>query len=50
VPFRMGIEVYNDAKIKGPLLIVENAGHSDIAQVAGEEYWTWISTALRIQA
>jgi fermentation-respiration switch protein FrsA (DUF1100 family) len=50
VPFRMGIEVYNAAKIKGPLLIVENAGHSDIAQVAGEEYWTWISTALRIQA
>lgn len=47
VPFRMGIEVYNAARIKGPLLVVENAGHSDIAQVAGEEYWTWISTALR---
>jgi fermentation-respiration switch protein FrsA (DUF1100 family) len=47
VPFRMGLEVYNAARIKGQLLIVENAGHSDIAQVAGEEYWTWISTALR---
>lgn len=47
VPFRMGIEVYNAARIKGPLLVVENAGHSDIAQVAGEEYWTWISAALR---
>jgi fermentation-respiration switch protein FrsA (DUF1100 family) len=46
VPFRMGIEVYNAAKIKGPLLVVENAGHSDIPQVAGEEYWTWLSTAL----
>jgi uncharacterized protein len=47
VPFRMGLEVYNAARIKGQLLIVKNAGHSDIAQVAGEEYWTWISTALR---
>ena len=50
VPFRMGIEVYNAAKIKGPLLVVDNAGHSDIAQVAGEEYWTWISSALLISA
>ena len=48
IPFRMGVEVYNAAKIKGPLLVVENAGHSDIPQVAGEEYWTWISTALRL--
>ena len=47
VPFRMGIEVYSAAKLKGPLLVVENAGHSDIPQVAGEEYWTWISAALR---
>ena len=47
VPFRMGIEVYSAAKVKGLLLPVEDAGHSDIAQVAGEEYWTWISTALR---
>ncbi|MGI8400984.1 MAG: alpha/beta hydrolase [Gemmatimonadaceae bacterium] len=48
VPFRMGLEVYNAAKIKGPLLVVENAGHSDIARAAGEKYWTWISTALRV--
>lgn len=48
VPFRMGLEVYNAARIKGLLLVVENAGHSDIPQIAGEEYWTWISTALRI--
>ncbi len=48
VPFRMGLEVYNAAKIKGPLLVVENAGHGDIAQAAGEEYWTWFSTALRV--
>jgi fermentation-respiration switch protein FrsA (DUF1100 family) len=47
VPFRMGIEVYDATKVKGILLVVENAGHSDIPQVAGEEYWKWISTALR---
>ena len=47
VPFRMGVEVYNAAKVKGLFLPVDGAGHSDIAQVAGEEYWTWISTALR---
>ena len=46
VPFRMGIEVYNVAKMKGSLLVVDEAGHSDIPQVAGEKYWTWISSAL----
>jgi len=46
VPFRMGMEVYNGAKMKGSLLIVDEAGHSDIPQVAGEKYWTWISSAL----
>lgn len=46
VPFRMGIEVYNLARMKGSLLVVDEAGHSDIPQVAGEKYWTWISTAL----
>jgi fermentation-respiration switch protein FrsA (DUF1100 family) len=46
VPFRMGLEVYNAAKKRGQLLVVEKAGHSDIAEVAGEEYWQWITTAL----
>lgn len=46
VPFRMGLEVYDAAKKKGQLLVVEKAGHSDVAEVAGEEYWRWIITAL----
>jgi fermentation-respiration switch protein FrsA (DUF1100 family) len=46
VPFRMGVEVYNLAKMKGSILVVDDAGHSDIPQVAGEKYWSWISTAL----
>jgi fermentation-respiration switch protein FrsA (DUF1100 family) len=46
VPFRMGLEVYNAARKKGQLLVVGKAGHSDVAEVAGEEYWQWITTAL----
>lgn len=48
IPLRMGLEVYAAAKRKGQLLIVENAGHSDIPEAAGEEYWRWISTALSV--
>ncbi len=47
VPFRMGLEVYAAAKTKGELLVVEKAGHSDIAEVGGEDYWKWIVTALK---
>ena len=47
VPLRMGLEVYDAAKTKGELLVVEKAGHSDIAEVAGEEYWKWLTAGLR---
>jgi len=46
VPIRMGIEVYEAAKVKGQLLVVERAGHSDVADIAGEDYWRWIDQAL----
>jgi fermentation-respiration switch protein FrsA (DUF1100 family) len=46
VPFRMGIEVYEAAKRKGELLLVEAAGHNDVAQIAGPDYWQWIYRAL----
>lgn len=46
VPFRMGIEVFNAARCKGPLLVVERGGHNDLAQVAGEDYWRWMSASL----
>jgi fermentation-respiration switch protein FrsA (DUF1100 family) len=48
VPFRMGLEVYHAARKKGQLLVVEKAGHSDVAEVAGEEYWKWMTTALDV--
>jgi uncharacterized protein len=47
VPLRMGLEVYDAAKVKGNLLVVEKAGHSDIADVAGGEYWKWIAAVLK---
>jgi fermentation-respiration switch protein FrsA (DUF1100 family) len=49
VPFRMGVEVYEAAKRKGQLLVVDTAGHSDVADVAGEKYWHWLTEALEAQ-
>jgi fermentation-respiration switch protein FrsA (DUF1100 family) len=46
VPVRMGIEVYEAARRKGQLLVVEKAGHNDVPDIAGEDYWRWIITAL----
>jgi fermentation-respiration switch protein FrsA (DUF1100 family) len=46
VPFRMGVDVYEAAKRKGQLLLVENAGHNDVANVGGDKYWQWVSAAL----
>jgi fermentation-respiration switch protein FrsA (DUF1100 family) len=50
VPFRMGLEVYGAARKKGELLVVEKGGHSDIPEVAGEDYWKWLTAALEIQS
>ena len=49
IPFRMGLEVYEAAKVKGQLLVVEKAGHNDVAAVAGEAYWQWITEALKTE-
>jgi len=46
VPFRMGVEVYEAAKRKGEFLFVENAGHNDVTDVGGDEYWKWLTAAL----
>jgi uncharacterized protein len=47
VPFRMGMEVFNRSKRKGALLVVDRAGHNDLAQVAGEHYWRWVTESLQ---
>jgi len=50
VPFRMGIDVFEAARKKGKLLVVDQAGHNDVAEVAGEAYWEWMREALPIAA
>jgi uncharacterized protein len=47
IPFRMGVEVYDAAKRKGQLLLVDNASHNDVAEVGGDEYWRWVTAALK---
>jgi hypothetical protein len=46
VPVRMGLEVYEAAIRKGELLIVERAGHNNVAEVGGDTYWKWIKASL----
>ena len=50
VPVKMGLEVYEAAKVKGRLLLVEGAGHNDVSVVGGDDYWRWISDALAVSA
>ena len=50
VPFRMGLQVYESARVKGELLIVEKAGHNDLVEAGGEDYWKWMTAALRTPA
>jgi pimeloyl-ACP methyl ester carboxylesterase len=50
VPFRMGVEVHEAAKRKGQLLLVEQAGHNDVADAGGDEYWHWLGSALEPRA
>ena len=46
IPSRMGKTVYDAAKIKGEWLLVPKASHSDVEEVAGEDYWRWFTKAL----
>lgn len=46
VPPRMGRAVFAAAKVRGELLIVPKAGHSDVPDVGGERYWGWLAAAV----
>ncbi|HVE78607.1 MAG TPA: alpha/beta hydrolase [Gemmatimonadaceae bacterium] len=46
IPARMGRAVHDAARVKGALLLVPGAGHNDLADVAGDAYWTWLRRAL----
>ena len=47
IPARMGRLVFHAARRPGTLLLVEGAGHNDVADVGGERYWTWLGGAVR---
>jgi fermentation-respiration switch protein FrsA (DUF1100 family) len=47
VPVRMGRQVFHGARRPGTLLLVQGAGHNDVADVGGERYWQWLVDAVR---
>ena len=47
IPTRMGRDVHASAKRKGELLLVAGAGHNDVAETGGEDYWRWLIAAIR---
>jgi uncharacterized protein len=46
VPVRMGRQVFHAARRPAELLIVDSAGHNDVADVGGERYWRWLAGAV----
>jgi uncharacterized protein len=46
VPSRMGQAVFAAARSKGSFLLVPDAGHNDIPDVLGDEYWSWLASAI----
>ena len=46
IPVRMGRAVYAAARRKGELLLIPRAGHNDVIEAGGEEYWSWLERAL----
>ena len=46
IPVSMGREVFAAAAKKGELLIVPGAGHNELAELGGEEYWVWLEKAV----
>lgn len=48
IPARMGRAVFAAAKNPGELLVVEGAGHNDVADVGGARYWRWLVNAVSV--
>jgi pimeloyl-ACP methyl ester carboxylesterase len=47
IPHRMGQEVFRAAKVPGVFALIEKAGHNNVLDVAGENYWIWFASALQ---
>jgi fermentation-respiration switch protein FrsA (DUF1100 family) len=46
IPVEMGRRVFQAARHKGELLIVDRADHNGMVETAGEGYWAWLTRAL----
>jgi fermentation-respiration switch protein FrsA (DUF1100 family) len=46
IPIRMGRAVFAAARRPGELLVVDRAGHNDVADVGGADYWRWLTAAV----
>jgi uncharacterized protein len=46
IPVRMGRQVFAAARRRGELLIVEAGGHNEVAEIGGERYWRWLTSAV----
>ncbi len=47
IPYSMGKEIYNAAASKKQLLTIKGAGHNDLHQTYGDQYWEAIQTFLQ---
>ena len=47
IPARMGRQVFHASRRPGALLLVDGAGHNDVADVGGERYWKWLGDAVK---
>ena len=45
-PVHMGREVFQAARRKGELLVLEGVGHNDVVETGGERYWSWLERGM----
>jgi pimeloyl-ACP methyl ester carboxylesterase len=45
-PVHMGREVFQAARRKGELLILDGVGHNDVVESGGERYWNWLARGM----
>ena len=50
IPVEMGREVFAACANRGELLVVRGAGHTDLPEVAGSAYWSWLARAIHADA
>jgi fermentation-respiration switch protein FrsA (DUF1100 family) len=50
IPMEMGRRVFDAARRKGELLVVERGDHNGLVETARERYWDWLTRAMAGQA